>query len=83
MKKYNEMTTTKMVLVKKTCNHCGRDLLNNLSEAQECITIDKQCGYGSTFGDGSIIHFDLCQHCIKELLGDELEIDPNKGFDND
>ncbi len=26
-------------------------------------------GYGSVFGDGARVEADLCQYCIKELIG--------------
>lgn len=29
-------------------------------------------GYSSIFGDGVIVRLDLCQYCVKKLLGEYL-----------
>ena len=47
---------------------CEKDAL----EVQEfqCIQID--AGYASVFGDGVRLTADVCQHCMKKLLGEYL-----------
>jgi penicillin amidase len=39
---------------------------------QEFFSIEKQCGYGSIFGDGEKISADFCQKCFKDLIGSYL-----------
>jgi hypothetical protein len=41
-------------------------------EAQECISIVHHGGYGSVFGDPSVVKLDICQHCLNEKLGEYL-----------
>lgn len=59
------------------CDRCKTNIQNNgleFSELQEMLNIEKECGYGSIFGDGNIYTCDLCQNCVKELLGPYLNI---------
>lgn len=60
-----------------TCDRCGRDCLTDTIEAQECWHIDSVGGYGSVFGDGTRFQMDLCQHCLKELLGEFIRTPNN------
>lgn len=62
------------------CDRCGRtgerDGLD--CEFHEFTSISYRAGYGSIFGDGNTVETDLCQHCIKEVLGRWLHItDPD------
>lgn len=59
----------KVVLSAKTCDRCKRRAEKDDIEFQEFLTIDHRAGYGSVFGDGSQLRLDLCQHCIKAVLG--------------
>ena len=56
------------------CDRCDR--LADMSEAefQEFVSIDLTVGYASIFGDGEDVQIDLCQHCLKSLLGPCLRI---------
>ncbi len=56
------------------CDRCG--LLSEIGDAEfaEFITVDMKAGYGSTFGDGNDVQIDLCQHCVKTVLGEWLKI---------
>ncbi|MBC9925395.1 hypothetical protein IT777_26630 (plasmid) [Klebsiella quasipneumoniae] len=56
----------------KTCDRCRRRAEKDNLEFQEFLTIDHRAGYGSVFGDGSRLRLDLCQHCVKEILGQWL-----------
>lgn len=40
---------------------------------QEMLHWRNNCGYGSIFGDGSVIKIDLCQQCVKQLLGEYIQ----------
>jgi len=59
-----------------TCDKCGRkyaadDLVSKeMLEAQEFCYIRFTGGYGSIFGDGTEVECDICQHCLKEMIGD-------------
>jgi len=44
-------------------------------EAQEFHVIRFQGGYGSVFGDGTHMKLDMCQHCLKKILGEYLTED--------
>lgn len=59
------------------CDRCGReataDDINEL-EAEEFVSIERVGGYSSIFGDGNLISVDICQHCLKDVLGEWLRI---------
>lgn len=59
----------KVVLSAKTCDRCKRRVEKDDIEFQEFLTIDHRAGYDSVFGDGSRLRLDLCQHCVKAVLG--------------
>lgn len=42
-------------------------------ENQEALHFVNHCGDGSVFGDMSKISLDICQHCIKSVLGQYIE----------
>lgn len=39
-------------------------------EIQECLCISADCGYGSVFGDGTHVECDICQYCLKKMIGE-------------
>jgi len=43
-------------------------------EAQEFLSYSSVGGYASVFGDGAQVDFDLCQHCVKSLLGSAIRV---------
>lgn len=62
------------------CDRCDR--LAEVGDAelgfQEFVSIDLKAGYASIFGDGNHVQVDLCQQCLKDVLGRWLRIDdPN------
>jgi len=67
------------IIESKECDCCHRKVLANkiddMSEFQEFCHIRLVGGYGSIFGDEARIEVDLCQHCLKKLLGDYIRID--------
>ncbi|MGO9444618.1 MAG: hypothetical protein ACLPXB_07555 [Thiobacillaceae bacterium] len=72
-------THTKTITVTETvivCDCCGREMLANDQdfEHQERIAIRFRAGYGSVFGDGSLVEADLCQHCLRDVLGKFLRV---------
>lgn len=54
------------------CDYCKKDIIN--LELQEAININFVGGYASIFGDGARVEVDLCQDCLKKLLGPYLRI---------
>jgi hypothetical protein len=57
------------------CDRCGRVIrTSDYVEDQERISIDFTAGYGSVFGDGNRVQADLCQHCVRKVLGRWLRV---------
>lgn len=59
-------------LDRQTLSRPGNE--SNDFEEQEFLKIDYRAGYGSVFEDGARIKADLCQHCVKDLLGHVLSV---------
>lgn len=57
----------------KTCGRCGRRAEVGDSEFQEFLSVDRVAGFGSVFGDGELIRLDLCQHCVKIVVGQWMQ----------
>lgn len=57
-----------------TCRRCGFDLESDDFEYQERLEINFRAGYGSVFGDENVVRATLCQNCVKDVLGEWLEI---------
>lgn len=64
-------TTVKMVTGFK-CSICGVATEDEM-ETQESHSIIISGGYSSVFGDGALGRLDICQHCLKERLGEFVE----------
>jgi len=80
MRKYrNEIIT---VVDSVTCNRCGRTDNNEL-EMQEYLAIDFVGGFMSVFGDMEQYTGDICQRCVKALLGNYLVKVENKYSEQD
>jgi hypothetical protein len=56
------------------CDRCERTAEAGEPEFHEFTSIDFIAGYGSILGDGSSVELDLCQHCLKEALGQWLKV---------
>lgn len=59
------------------CDRCGREAAADDTkelEAEEFVSIERVGGYSSIFGDGNLISVDICQHCLKDVLGEWLRI---------
>ena len=60
-----------------TCDICGKTYFNSDNigefEIQEFLYFNNICGYGSVFGDETKISLDICQHCLKEKLGEYIK----------
>ena len=84
MIKYTTITKKEKTVSSVKCDVC-QDVyvygLNNFKddmELQEFSHINLLGGYGSVFGDGSTIKCDICQNCLKTLLGVYLRIDEDE-----
>lgn len=75
-------TQTRTVTVTETyvtCDRCGREMRPDTPdlEHQERVAVRFRAGYASAFGDGSLVEMDLCQHCVKDVLGRWLRVTPD------
>jgi hypothetical protein len=70
-----------------TCDICKTSFSfeKDWEEIEECQHVHFEGGYGSVFGDGKRYKLDICQHCIKRLLGKFLieDIDNYEEDDED
>ncbi len=57
-----------------TCDRCQRRMTPKDGEWHERLAFDHSCGFDSVFGDRSTISLDLCQHCVREALGQWLRV---------
>lgn len=57
-----------------TCDRCSLRLTPGDMEWQEKLSLSFTGGYTSIFGDGAQISIDLCQQCLKDVLGPWLRI---------
>ena len=79
MKNYKDVSLTAKILDTIVCDCCKTILecgsVFHDMDIQEVLSISKIVGYGSIFGDGNLIQLDLCQHCVKKLLGKYIRIE--------
>ena len=69
MRIYAEKKVTQRQLVEYQCDKCKK-IISHEFELQEAYTISFTGGYLSDFGDGITVNCDLCQQCLKEIIGD-------------
>ena len=73
MIKFKRMVNIRDEFYSITCDKCGKTFENDL-EIQEFHHIDYFGGYGSVFGDMNKVECDICQHCLKEMIGDIIRV---------
>ena len=66
---YRTILTRRKSFHQFICDKCKKEISNDI-ELQETHSINFIGGYGSVFGDGNKVECDLCQNCLKELIGD-------------
>jgi len=81
------------ILVEITCNKCGKaeDVSDDEHgwKAEAFREFDLVYGYGSTLYDMSGVRFDLCEHCVKDLVtdfkiaADSRDYDMLQGFNSE
>ncbi len=64
-----EITKTLVAIVCDVCN-TRYEMPDDVFEIQEFECIRRTGGYGSVFGDEDTIECDICQHCLKKLIGE-------------
>ncbi|EMY0638628.1 hypothetical protein AB7340_21565 [Providencia alcalifaciens] len=69
-----------IVISAKSCDKCHFHAEKDTPEFHEFLSIDRQAGFGSVFGDGNRLKLDLCQHCVKELLNSWLSVSESNSF---
>jgi len=69
---YKTEMVERQILDKFICDRCKKDISDEM-ELQEIHSIQFTGGYNSVFGDENIVTCDLCQQCLKELIGDFCE----------
>ena len=72
MKKFKR--TSVKAIKSITCDRCAVEIDAEDMEFSECTSISYRGGYKSIFGDGCDISIDLCQNCVREVLGKWLTI---------
>lgn len=66
---YRKIKQTVTVPDKYICDCCKVEYdSEDVLETQEMLHINRTCGYGSVFGDGTILDVLICQYCLKQLL---------------
>jgi hypothetical protein len=77
MREYEAREVEQLFIISYTCDKCGlvaKPDGNTVMEYQEFMSWTNEGGYNSVFGDGDLIMLELCQHCIKELLGEYIRV---------
>ena len=76
LKTHIETTTEERQVVDAlVCDRCGREAKpDDYVEYQEFVRVHFEGGYGSIFGDCVEHRCDLCQHCVKDVLGEYLQV---------
>lgn len=70
MIKYEDVQLTQKIPTSITCDRCNKTYgEDDVLETQEFHRIHFTGGYASVFGDETQVDCDLCQHCLKELIG--------------
>lgn len=73
MKNFKEVPDIRQELDYITCDRCKKTY-DDIMEIQEFLCYENDAGYGSIMGDGNKLRAELCQHCVKEVLGPYIRI---------
>jgi len=69
--KETETVQKKYEPTKVICDVCKKEYpCDDIMETQEFQHIRFIGGYGSVFGDEEAVELDICQHCLKDKLGE-------------
>jgi hypothetical protein len=56
------------------CDRCGKVTARDELDFHAMNSIGFSAGYASIFGDGNRVDIDLCEHCLKDTLGEWLRV---------
>ena len=71
MKNTKEIEIKHWEVMSVKCDVCGKTF-TDVMDLQEMVSIAKYCGYASVFSDGQCYEIDICENCVKNLLGEYL-----------
>lgn len=78
MKRTQIINVQQKEIVSLVCDCCHVEVgVHDVMEFQEFLSINVGCGFGSILGDGNDYEADLCQYCVKKLLGQYLRLKSN------
>jgi len=71
IKKITKITEVEEIrTVSITCDVCQKKITpDDIWEWQEIYFVVFTGGYGSVFGDETKVRCEICQHCLKKLIG--------------
>ena len=81
-REFKTINTRREYFISITCDSCGDTFTPTYMEDDECgkfVHIEKEYPGSSIFGEDAYVMGDLCQLCVKELLGQILFINGRKG----
>ncbi len=80
MIKYKKIKVEQQVVDDVICNQCGVSLIkyDNPEGLMACFV----GGFGSSIGDGVLVEFAMCEHCLVELFK-SFKIEPVIGDSNE
>jgi hypothetical protein len=58
------------------CDRCGKVTQRDELTFHAMTSIGFTAGYASIFGDGNRVEIDLCEPCLKDVLGEWLRVRP-------
>lgn len=59
-----------------TCDVCKKEYdYTDIMETQEFHRINFDGGYGSVFGDGVTVEYDICQYCLHRIIKDYMMVE--------
>jgi hypothetical protein len=80
MIKYETKQVEQKIVKSITCDVCKQEYTDTM-DLQEFLIINFMGGYGSVFGDSNKVNGEICQKCVKELLGKYLRIEDPENTD--
>jgi len=76
MRKIEQVSVKRPEITSVICDRCKVLVpADDIWEFQEFMLHTYHAGYGNTvFSDGDELEIDLCQHCVKEVLGPYMRL---------
>ena len=64
----------KTVVYEIVCDRCGKAVQREGGDFELMTSIGFEAGYASIFGDGNRVEIDLCEPCLRSVLGEWLRV---------